>query len=498
MKNLSPMSMVWVLLCILLPLSCNTEINSLTPTKDNTGKAPLSLNGVVTLDDILSRNNAYARANDTTGYNFNTHGQVLLRHIKYYSATIDPLTYLPADQRAGFKAKFDAYQAKIKTNNWNHDQIIDDLVAQKSYTQRQGQIIKDQQRSLLELLNTQPTMQSAWDWFARSEKEIAQDNALSPSEKSDVLNQRSTVKYALLFRLEQAPILAATNEAKARSASACGFWAKLYCYVGTISGLSATGNAIGGVEAIVNSGATILVKGSAIGAIIGAAYGAIQAFTSCQCDQQELAKCDAPTTVSFPYRCYVPGAGLRYTAVGYGTNGPTQFIWKISANDDLNNVIYENIGSGDYFDIPSDKLTQNNVSMLGMRVTSQCHDTGVTESRQSDAFGWFDLSKLGKPYFTISGADNISPGQFATYGVAGSYDKIEGNVTITWEIVPQGYPNYSLTGTFGNGQTTTTGYSFVGVQWSSNAGYGTIKVTITSYCDGGQISEVQYFNVHAQ
>ncbi|MGF7215988.1 hypothetical protein GGR92_002153 [Spirosoma lacussanchae] len=498
MKNLSLLSTVWVLLCILLPLSCNTEINSLAPGKIKQGSAPVNLNGFTTLDDILTRNNAYARARDTTGFNFNTHGQVLLRHIKYYSATIDPLTYLPADQRAGFKAKFDAYQAKIKANHWTHDQIIDDLVAQKSYTQRQGQIIKEQQRSLLELLATQPDMQSAWDWFAQREKEIVQDNVLTPSEKSEVLNQRSTVKYGLLFRLEQAPASEGVSEPKARSTSACGFWAKLYCYVGTISGLSSTGNAIGGVEAIVKSGATILVKGSAIGAIIGAAYGTIQAFTSCQCDQQELAKCDAPTTVSFPYRCYVPGAGLRYTAIGYGTNGPTQFIWKISANDDLNNVIYENIGSGDYFDIPGNLITQNNVSTLGMRVTSQCHDTGVTESRQSDAFGWFDLSKLGKPYFTISGADNVSPGQYAMYGVAGSYENIEGSVTIKWEVIPSGYPNYSLSGTFSNGQTTITGGTFVGVQWSSNQGYGTIKVTITSYCDGGQISEVQYLNVRAQ
>lgn len=496
MKNTSQLSFVWILLCILLPLSCNTEITSLSPNKDNKGSTPLNLKGVVTLDNILSSNNAYARARDTTGYNFNTHGQVLLRHIKYYSATIDPLTYLPTDERSGFKAKFDAYQAKIKTSNWNHDQIIDDLVAQKYFTQPQGQIIKDQQRALQTLLDTQPTMQSAWDWFAQREQEITQDRTLSPQEKSEVLNQRATVKYALLYRLEQAPVEAGTS--KARESSACGFWAKLYCYVGTISGLSSAGTAIAGVEGTVKAAGTILAKGSAIGAVIGAAYGAIQAFTECQCDQQELAKCDAPATVSFPYRCYVPGAGLRYTAVAYGTNGPTQFIWKISANNDLDNVIYENIGSGDYFDIPGDKITQNNVSTLGMRVTSQCHDTGVTESRQSDAFGWYDLSKLGKPYFTISGADNISPGAYATYGVSGSYENIEGGVTITWEVIPSGYPNYSLSGTFSNGQTTITGYSFVGVRWSSNAGFGTVKCTITSYCDGGQISEVQYLNVHAQ
>ena len=68
-------------------------------------------------------------------------------------------------------------------------------------------------------------------------------------------------------------------------------------------------------------------------------------------------------------------------------------------------------------------------------------------------FGWFTLSDLGKPYFTISGNSNFNvsdipdphSSEVMNYFASGPIS--DTNASIQWEIVPSGYPNYSATGT---------------------------------------------------
>ena len=85
-------------------------------------------------------------------YNHEQYGKFAYRHIKYYTGTIDPYSYLPKEVRNEFKKQLEAYQDKVK--GWSPEQIVDDLVHQKAYTAQQGTIIKKDYTDLKEFLLT--------------------------------------------------------------------------------------------------------------------------------------------------------------------------------------------------------------------------------------------------------------------------------------------------------------------------------------------------------
>ena len=104
-------------------------------------------------------------------------------------------------------------------------------------------------------------------------------------------------------------------------------------------------------------------------------------------------------------------------------------------------------------------------------------------------FGWFNLSDLGKPFFTISGSTNFSVDD----AVYGQYYQLYGlvsatNASVQWEIIPSGYPGYSATGVF----TGQSNYSMVGVKWDNHPGFAALKCTATTQCG----TVVNYFSVH--
>lgn len=446
-------------------------------------------------------------ADDTSGFNYNMHGQFLFRHLKYYLGTVDPLTFLPESQRVQFKSSFNETNDNFKKEKFTHGQIIDNLVDKKSFSHYEGELIKEHHQSLLDFISTKPTPQLVWDWFDQKEKEIIKNPKLSQGEKSRLLDQRAMVKYTLLWCLEQK-----NNDVGGTPNSriqACGFWEKLSCYVGNISGLSGLGGSIGGSIGLFkntsgsSSSNTSTADPVALGSVVGIVLGLVQSFATCQCNGSDLSICDAPISISYPYKCYLPGDNIQVTAVGYGTIPPTQFTWNFYYNDDLNNALFSNASGVNYIYLPGPAITQHNTTDFAVKIQSHCASNGVTPQQDipSQVFGWINLSDLGRPYFTISGTDNMTLSQVQTssyfmYGIAGAYSQT--NATVSWDLIPSGYPNYSATGVFTNTYSTHTTGSYVQVKWNPTPGFATLKCTTSSYCNGTPISEVQYFNVHIQ
>lgn len=488
MKNFVFKPVVAVPLMLLWLFSCSQEFNQLTPVK------PFRTENLFSLAQVGTAN--------ASAFNYDVHGQFLYRHLKYYSGTIDPISYIPKEQADAFRTKFNEYQNKVKSNKWTHDQIIDDWVSQNVYSIRQGQIIKDHQNALVQFINNQPDSKTAWNWFSQKEQQIKDDKELSNLEKSEVLNQRAAVKYALLWRLENRPIQVSENRliqsnANARDDSSCDFWQTLACYVGNVSGLSGSGGPIGGSVALGPAGDP-LARATAIGALVGVAIGIIESVNGCQCNTNI---CDAPLTATYPFECYIPGNSLLVTAVGYGNIRPQSFDFNFSYNDDENNHLYQNTApsGNDYIYIPGENIVNSGATDFAVKINSHCASNGTTPQQDipSNLIGWINLNDLGKPFFDIYGADNLTVSDASNhpfnYQINGAVDKTQ--ASILWELIPSGYPNYSATGTL----SSNTDYTTV-VRWDAHAGYATLKVTTTTHCNanGQDYSVVNYLNVHIQ
>ena len=417
---------------------------------------------------------------DSTVYNHDQVGKFFYEHMKYYLGTVDALQFLPKDQREGFSKKFEAYKQKIA--GWTHDQTIDDLVASKVFSLKQGEILKNNQKLLTEYLTTkQPSKDEVWNWLLVKEDETINNIRLSPQERSQLLIQQSIIRYALKQKYEQTDpkVIQAARVSSGKTSSDCTFWSVLACWVGNIATAAGAGTGIG---AIVGG-----ADGSVVGAAIGAGVGAIQSIVTCGCSVDKDV-CQAPSSVSLPYRCYTPGQSLTFTAVGYGNVTPSQFTFYFKYNDNVNNSLWTNFTNNNYIDLPGDYITNNNVSDVAVQVGVRC--PGQNSDYNSIYYGWFNLANLGKPYFTISGRNNLTVSDasysFINYQASGPFSLT--NATVYWELIPSGYPNYSATGTLLSGHYG----SYLTVQWDPHPGFANLKCTISNSC----ATIVQYYSVH--
>lgn len=474
-----------ILVCIelVMLLSCSKEVNLQNQVK------PFHTESLF--------NSSRQSIPDSSTYNYDMAGQALFRHLKYYSGTLDPFTYLPTKQADEYRDKFTKYQNKIKLGKWTHQQIIDDWTNQKIYSSRQGNLIKEHQDALIQFLSTHPNPKAMWDWFVQKESEIKTDKSLSRSEKSVVLNQRAMVKYGILWRLENQP----TQTTQGARVSSCDFWEQLFCYAGYISGLAGAGGPIGGSLALKNT-SDALAKATAIGALAGVAVGAVEAVQNCHCNTDI---CDAPLTATYPFECFVPGvsSSLLVTAIGYGSIRPQSFDFDFFYNDDENNHLYHMVApnGNDYIYLPGTNIQNTGAGDFAVRISSHCAADGTNPQRDipSNLVGWINLNDLGKPFFTISGTDNLTVSDASnysafTYQIDGAYEQIQ--TSILWELIPSGYPNYSATGTITGGNTN----NLITVRWDPHPGFATLKVTTTSHCNanGQDYSVVNYLNIHIQ
>lgn len=445
----------------------------------------------IKINDVIAKTNypVAARKASKEQFNHEQAGEFAYNHVKYYAATVDPFNYIPENEREAFKNKFNELQAMYEKNHWSLKEASDYLVEQGYYTKKQAKLLNDHHDKLIKFLEKHPDKDSAWSFGLSQEQEIIDDSTLAFKEKSELLTQKAIVRQMLRYKLETMPESAKDNVKGGRIASTqlnCGFWEQLSCWVGSITGLSGltglTGNFI--------SSSKVLSKFNVIGAAIGAAVGIFQGFSTCQCQNNGV--CQPFTGVSFPFECYYPSNSLQITGWGYGNVTPSQFNWQFYKNGNACNGcnFYTNFTGSDYIYLPGSQISSNSVSTVALMTSNYCDN----QWKDSQYFGWYDLSELGKPAFTINGPSTISSADAANY-VAFNYDasgaiQIAPNTTILWELIPSGYPGYSATGTIlGNNNLTN-----MQVKWNSTPGFATLKCTATSPC----ATVVNYYNVHIQ
>ena len=267
---------------------------------------------------------------------------------------------------------------------------------------------------------------------------------------------------------------------------ACDNWTTLACYIGNIANGGGAGNNIG--LALQLAGDAFSGAGL-VGAAIGLVAGVITGIETCGCPG--VNSCQAPATVAFPYHCYTYGTPLLIEAFGFGSPKPVQFTFQFAENNSVapSNIFWANFTSNDYIWIPGSSLTTS-VSDVAVQVNALCNLQGG--NYPSAWYGWYTLSTLGQPFFTIDGNGNIPLSQTGwgwnyNYQISGPVTST--NATVTWQLIPSGYPNYSATGTIVSGSGGGTGIT---VRWDSNAGFANLMCTASTDC--GTI--VQYFSVH--
>ncbi|GAB4016650.1 hypothetical protein GCM10028773_10450 [Spirosoma koreense] len=439
---------------------------------------------------------------DAASFNHDEYGQLVYRHLTYYSGTIDPLSFvpnLPKAKKDAFNAQFDARLKEVKQKGLSHDQIIDQLTQEGTFTGKEGEQIKRHNADLKAFLASQPDKKTTWDWFVAKEQEIINDKTLSEPEKSTLLIQRSMIKYVAMTQFDKLPQAAVSDKSGRLAATLdnCDFWDRTACILGYLSGVTGIGSAYGGSLGIAARSVEAATKATAVGAVIGVVLRAFAAYQGCNCTESQLNSCSPPITATFPFECYIPGTPLRITALGAG--GPTsQYDFDVFYNNDENNKLYHNAAGSNYIDVPGDKIVNTGTTTVGLRISSYCNQ----QLQYSPVIGWIDLSTLGKPYFAIYGTDNmtvadVNNAPYYNYQINGAVDALAqaGNtVSIQWELIPSGYPNYSATGQFTGGSTG----SLCQIRWDNHAGYATLKCTATTHCsaNGQDTSIVQYFNVH--
>jgi hypothetical protein len=430
-------------------------------------------------------------SSDQSVFNHESLGQFVYTHVKYYSGTLNPVSFLPKDMQTTFKQKYNDYVQK--TAGWSYSQIVDDLVSQKAYTATQGEILKRDHQALLDYINTKPSSSALVKWYQQRESEISENTNLTLEERVALLNNKAMMKYALKWKIEQIEFnefaKSKTNSlAATRTETTCDSWTTLACYVGNIANGGGTGNSVGLALSLLGdafSGA------GEVGAAIGVILGAITGVETCACPGPN--SCQAPATVAFPYTCYSYGNNLLCEAFGYGSPKPGQFTYQVAKNDNIApaNIFWSTFTANDYTWIPGSYLNTS-VTDIAVMVNSLCNLQGG--NYPSAWYGWFNLSTLGQPFFSISGNGNISlsqtgSGWYYTYFATGPVSSA--NATVTWQVIPSGYPNYSATGTIVSGGNSGAS---VTVMWNHTAGFANLKCTAVSAC--GTI--VQYYTIHVQ
>jgi hypothetical protein len=168
-------------------------------------------------------------------FNNELDGKFLYTHLKYYMGSVDLTSYLPKEHQELLKKELESRKERYKQKS--HDEIIDDLVGQKYYTEKSGSLIKKHIKDLSSYLTTSPSdLNSINKWGIDKENNIRNDNSLTFEEKKQILSHQALVRYALNWKLEQIP-----NIKGARLLQSQDFWSDLACWVGAISGWSGTG-----------------------------------------------------------------------------------------------------------------------------------------------------------------------------------------------------------------------------------------------------------------
>ena len=296
-----------------------------------------------------------------------------------------------------------------------------------------------------------------WSFCLNEEKKVRLDASQSYDEKNLILLNNTLIKYALNWKIN----LYAKSKNSSTSNTRAGhspydFWSTIACYAGTISTYIGIGTGFSG--------------GNIAGAIVGAATGTVAAIYTCNGTNQNV--CQDPLTVSFPYQCYTYGSPLLCTAVGYGNIPPSQFTFDFRYNDDLNNYLWSNFGTSNSIYIPGNYLTAN-ITDIAVQCKTNCSNGNPLW------FGWFNLSDLGKPYFTISGPSQISVADVSYYNYRGFTYEATGpinktNAIISWRIIPYWYSGYSATGS-----VSGDGFTEANVRWDPHPGFATLECTAT-------------------
>lgn len=414
-----------------------------------------------------------AKLTDSTLSNNEMNGKFLYTHLKYYLGTVDLTKSIPAERRDSILSSIEECTAKLK-GRIPYDQIIDELVATRGMSNKVGVNLKEFQHSVLQFLINNPEADSkiVWDYCLKEEKKVRNNTDLTYNEKNDILFNHTILRYALKWKLEQLDFkriqngLLKVNSVKQINS---GFWSSVACFFGTISGY---------VGYAVTFGLNKI-----LGAVIGAAGQLVRSTFSC--DGTNTNVCQDPLSVSFPYSCYTTGNPLVCTAVGYGNITPQQFTFDFRYNNDLNNHLYSNFAPNytDNITLPGSYLTSN-ITDVAVQCVTSC------SSGNPLWFGWFHLSDLGKPYFTISGNGNftVANANYSNFQYNADGPFWDANPTIQWQIIPSGYPGYSATGTI-----IGTGNSGICiVKWDGHPGFATLQCTMTVSC----ATIVQYFSIH--
>lgn len=377
-----------------------------------------------------------------------------------------------------------------KNKGKSHDEIIDGLVEQKYFSVNSGQSIKQYIKDLQTYLNSIPEKDNVMNWCVDKEDAIRSDKALSSKEKIQILSHQALVRYALKWKME----LMGGGVKSGRVLKTNDFWSDLACWVGAISGFGGAGSSIATTVSYFNNAGQVGALATAapwavLGGAIGVAFGIINAVITCS-GSVCTTVCQDPASVALPYKCYNYGDPLLFEAVGYGdaNNHPSQFVFNFTYNNNLNNLLYSNFTSNDYMWLSGSDIVSHGATSVAVKCQTNCSNGNPLW------FGWFTLSDLGKPYFTISGNSNFNvsdiPSPYSSevmsYFASGPINST--NASIQWEIVPSGYPNYSATGTIQWGANS----SQVGIKWDQHAGYANLKCTTIVAC----ATIVNYYTIH--
>ena len=367
------------------------------------------------------------------------------------------------------KERIDHYRS------WSNDQVLTDLHANNLITANEKNYLNAYSTSINQFFKTSsaPSEDVLLNFLLAEEAKVKNASDLTYDEKYALLLHHTLVRYAVKWKCERLiPDMSnkLSTGAGGRSTISASVWTTIACYIGTIASYVGISTAFGGPNILA--------------AVVGTVLGAVNAYYTCDGSNKNV--CQDPLSLSVPYQCYTYGNPLTFTAVGYGNTKPAQFVFSFADNDNLNNALYSNFTSNPYIDLPGNYLTSN-ITDVAVQCRTSC------SAGNPLWFGWYKLSDLGKPYFTISGTSNMTVAQAAYYPQF-EYDAsgpiYNTNATISWQIIPSGYPNYSATGYFEGPPTGT----MVFIHWNAVAGFATLACSATVNC----ATVTQYYTIHIQ
>ncbi|WP_143473281.1 hypothetical protein [Flavilitoribacter nigricans] len=436
------MTRLLAILVILIPFGCNK----------NADLQDVAINPAIDLSENLT-------------FNAEQLGQFVYRHVKYYMATVDPYSFVAEEYRDEFKSKFESEVKAYETRNLNNEQHLDYLVEQGVYSIAQVDLMKKQHADLRTFLfNEHPNATTAWNWMLDQDKAVLENELLSDEEKGEILRINSITRHLMQHRLETYD---ASGHDNLGAKSSCDFWDRLFCYLGAVKDMLGLGDKI-------KAGSNAF---GLIGAAIGAVTGAYRAITSCSASCN-TSICGPFEGVSLAYNCYDTGDNLIFTGWGHGDISPSSIIFDYYKNDDWSSGsnFWSDVETDPTSLLPGTEITDHSVDEVGVRTSNLC--SGIAKIANH---GMWDLDDLGVPYGAVVGDDNIHVDQTNyqptfTYWVAGPVTIAD--ATLTWSIIPSGYPGYSATGSFTGGTTN----QIVTINWDDTPGFVTLRCTAVSDC----------------